>query len=133
MDHTVPGTERTGPAEEELDWARKHVPGHGKEHRKVKSVFRKTELWGIAPPSTPAEIKKARQRTMKNLKDPGGVIAYRPFEDAFREFVCSLMEQQDRVYDEMLMHVTDLQQQLDVLERGIAEMRASQGAAEAKG
>lgn len=131
-DPAVPGTAKTGPADEELAWARKHVPGPGTVGRKT-GVFRKTELRGIAPPSTPEEIKKARQRTMKTLKDPGGVIAYRPFEDAFREFICSLMEQQDRVYDEMLLHVADLQQQVDVLERRIAEARASPGSAEAKG
>jgi len=132
-EQAVAGPERSGTADEELAWARKHVPGHRTVRRKTRSVFRKTELLGIAPPSTPEEIKKARQRTMKNLKDPGGVIAYRPFEDAFREFICSLMEQQDRVYDEMLLHVADLQQQLDLLERQVDEARAAYDGAEAKG
>ena len=133
-DQTVPGTERTGPADEELTWARKHVPGHGTVGQTAGSVFRKTELLGIAPPSEPGAIKKARQRTLKRIRDPGGTIAYRPFEDAFRNFVCSLVERQDRVYDEMLMHVADLQQQIDALACRIEEIRlASPMEPEAKG
>jgi len=134
-DHAEPVPEGTGPANEELEWAKKHVPGKRTVHKPApRSVFRKTELNGIAPPSTPNEIKKARQRTMKNIRDPDSAIAYRPFEDAFRDFTCSLVEREDRVYDEMLLHVADLQQQIDALEDRIKEVRqVSPGCAEVKG
>jgi hypothetical protein len=123
-DHAVPEPEGTGPANDELEWAKKHMPGRRSVYKSVpQSVFRKTELHGIAPPSTPGGIKKARQRTMKNIRDPDSAIAYRPFEDAFRDFTCSLVERQDRVYDEMLLHVADLHQQIDMLECRIAETR----------
>jgi hypothetical protein len=122
-DHPMPATEKTTPADDELAWARKHVPGHRTVHRPAKTVFRKTELLGIAPPTEPDAIKKTRQRILKNIRDPDGMIAYRPFEDAFRDFTCSLVQRQDKVYDEMLMHVADLQQRIDALECRIEEIR----------
>ena len=133
---TMPCPYLKGPGRQmrNLQWARKHVPGHRTVHKPAKSVFRKTELLGIAPPSEPDEIKKARQRTLKNIRDPDGEVAYRPFEDAFRDFICSLVERQDKVYDEMLLHVADLQQQIDALEHRIEEARhVSPGGAEVKG
>ncbi len=133
-DHAVPVPEGTGPANEELEWARTHVPGHRTKHQPAKSVFRKTELRGIAPPSEPDAIKKARQRILKNIRDPDGEVAYRMFEDSFRDFTCSLVERQDKVYDEMLLHVADLQQQVDALEDRIEEVRqVSPRGAEVKG
>lgn len=122
-DHAMPVPEGTGPANAELEWARMHLPGHRTKHRPAKSVFRKTELRGIAPPSEPDAIKKSRQRTLKNIRDPDGEVAYRMFEDSFRDFTCSLVERQDKVYDEMLLHVADLQQQVDALEDRIEECR----------
>ncbi|MCK9579514.1 MAG: hypothetical protein M0Q92_03565 [Methanoregula sp.] len=118
---------------DELEWARKHVPGNRTVRRSAKSVFRKTELLGIAPPVEPEEIKKVRQRTLKNIRDPDGEVAYRSFEDSFRTFVCSLVERQDRIYDEMLLHAADLQQQIDALGRQRAEQQKSPGNAEVKG
>ena len=134
-DHAMPVPEGNGPANEELQWAKKHVPAKRTVHKPVpKSVFRKTELLGIAPPSAPDEIKKARQRTLRIIRDPDGEVAYRMFEDSFRDFTCSLVERQDKVYDEMLLHVADLQQQIDALERRIEGLRhVSPGATEVKG
>lgn len=128
----VPGAGAAGPVDDELEWAKKHVPGHRKAGRRVKGVFRKTELLGNAPPAEPDAARKARQRTKKNLNNPGSAIAYRPFEDAFRDFVCSLVERQDMIYDEMLMHVADLAQQIDELERQCAGQDGS-GSTEVKG
>lgn len=133
-DHAVPGPEGTGPAHEELAWARKHVQGHRTVRKPARSVFRKTELLGIAPPSEPGTIRKARQRTLKSIRDPDGEVAYRPFEDAFRDFVCSLVERQNNVYDEMLLHAADLQQRIDTLECRVEKSRhVSPGDTEAKG
>jgi hypothetical protein len=122
-DQPVPVPKGAGPANEELAWARKHVQGHRTVRKPPKSVFRKTDLLGIAPPSEPDTIRKARQRTLKSIRDPDGEVAYRPFEDAFRDFVCSLVERQNNVYDEMLLHSADLQQQIDALERRIEGLR----------
>jgi hypothetical protein len=118
-DNTGPVRGTTGPVNDEPEWAEKHMPGH----RPAKSVFRKTELLGIAPPTEPEAIKKARQRILKNIRDPDGEVAYRPFEDAFRDFTCSLVQRQERVYDEMLLLVADLQQRIDALEHRLEETR----------
>ena len=122
-DHAMPVPEGNGPVNDELEWARKHVPGKRTKQRPAQSVFRKTELRGIAPPTEPYAIKKSRQRILKNIRDPDGEVAYRVFEDAFRDFTCSLVERQDKVYDEMLLHVADLQQQIDAIENRIEESR----------
>ena len=133
-DHAAPGAGAAGPAKDELEWAKKHVPGKRTARRPARSVFRKTELLGIAPPTEPDAIKKARQRTMKNIRDPDGEVAYRMFEDSFRDFTCSLVERQDRVYDEMLLHVADLRQQIDALENRLeVTRRVSSDGREAKG
>jgi hypothetical protein len=133
-DNAVPVPKGTGPANDELAWAKKHIPGHRTVHQPPKTVFRKTELLGIAPPTGPNEIKKARQQTLKNIRDPDGEVAYRRFEDAFRDFICSLVERQDKIYDEMLLHVADLQQRIELLEQRLEETRrASSGNMEVKG
>ena len=132
-EHAVPDRDSGGQENEELRWARKHVPCKRMTQKPVKSIFRKTELLGIAPPTEPVAIKKARQRTLKKIRDPDGGTAYRPFEDAFRDFVCSLVEQQDRANDEMLLHAADLQQQIDALEdRFDRERRTAPDKTEAK-
>jgi hypothetical protein len=82
----------------------------------VRNVFRKTELHGTMPASTPDEGKKTRRRTMQSLKSPGAMVSYQPFETAFRDFICSLMERQDMMGEELLLHIADLQQQIDALE-----------------
>jgi hypothetical protein len=88
-DKAVPGTSVTRPANNannELEWSKKHVSGHRTVRKPPRSVFRKTELIGIAPPAEPDDIRKARQRTLKNIRDPDGEVAYRSFEDSFRTF-----------------------------------------------
>lgn len=133
-DQSAPGTGTAGAANEELEWAKKHVHGRRAIRKPARSVFRKTELLGIAPPSEPDVIKKTRQRILKKIRDPDSDVLYRPFEDAFRDFVCSLVERQDRVYDEMLLHVADLQQQIDTLEdRPGTACRKTTGDAEVTG
>jgi len=129
----VPKAGVTGPANDKPEQAKKHVSGHQATRRPAKGVFRKTERLGIAPPAEPEEFKKARQRTLKNIRVPDGEIAYRPFEDSFRTFVCSLVERQERIHDEMLLHAADLQQQIDALGRQRAEQQKSPGNAEVKG
>ena len=53
---------------------------------------------------------------MQSLKSPGSMVSYQPFETAFRDFICSLMERQDMMGEELLLHIADLQQQIDALE-----------------
>jgi hypothetical protein len=126
-DHMVSGADRAGQDDEELRWAKRNVPEEPVQ-RRTRSVFRKTELHGTAPASTPDECRKVRRRTMQNLKAPDGVVAYIPFEAAFRDFICSLMERQDRKAEEMFLHYADLQQRLDALEERLEKDRVAPAA-----
>jgi hypothetical protein len=53
---------------------------------------------------------------MQSLKSPGVIVSYQPFETAFKDFICSLMEHQDMMGEELLLHIANLQQQIDALE-----------------
>jgi len=122
-DQIVSGAECAGQEENsELEWAKQHVkeePAPVKQEPVPQpggTVFRKTELHGTTTVSTPNESKKIRRQTMQRLKSPGAAVSYQPFETAFRDFICSLMEQQDMMGEELLLHIADLQQQIDALE-----------------
>ena len=115
-DHARPGAAETGRENRELRWAQRNVPEDEPVLRPVKGVLRKTELIGIRPPFTPEERKKTRKRTLQNLKDPAGAVPYREFETTFKDFICSLMERQDIIQEEALLHVADLRQRIDALE-----------------
>lgn len=91
--------------------------------RPVKKVFRKTELHGTGPATTPEECDRLRRKTIQNLKEPGAEISYKQFEAAFRDYTCSLIERQDRIRDELFFHVADLQQQVNDLEQILAEVQ----------
>ena len=117
------GVENAGQEENtELEWAKQHVMEEPApvEHETVPqpdgNVFRKTELHGMTTASTPDEGKKTRRRTMQSLKSPGAMVSYQPFETAFKDFICSLMERQDMMGEDLLLHIADLQQQIDALE-----------------
>jgi len=127
-DQSASGTVSTGQEENsELEWGKQHVKEEPSlvKHEPVKqepvpqpdsNVFRKTELHGTTTVSTPNESKKIRRRTMQRLKSPGAVVSYQPFETAFGDFICSLIEYQDMMGEELLLHIADLQQQIDALE-----------------
>jgi hypothetical protein len=119
--NTKPGTagsgeQETGPEENsELEWAKQHVTDEPVP-QPVRDVFRKTELHGITPEAKPDGLKKIRRRTMQSLKSPGAMVSYHSFETAFKDFICSLMERQDMMGEELLLHIADLQQQIDAFE-----------------
>jgi hypothetical protein len=122
-DQGVSGAENAVQEENsELEWGKQHMkdePAAVKQEpvpQPVRSVFRKTELHGVTPGSTPHAGKKTRRRTMQRLESPGAMVSYHPLEVAFKDFICSLMERQDMVREELLMQSADLQQQIDALE-----------------
>lgn len=79
-------------------------------------VFRKTELHGTVPAQTRAEQERVRSRTQKNLRSPDSDVAYVPFDTAFRDLICSVIQRQDRIREELLMLDADLRQQITALE-----------------
>jgi hypothetical protein len=122
-DLIVSGAECAGQAKNsELEWAKQHVEEElaPVEHKPVPqpggTVFRKTELHGTKTVSTPVEGKKIRKRTIQSLKSPGAVVSYQPFETAFKDFICSLLERQDMMGEDLLHHIADLHQQIDAIE-----------------
>jgi hypothetical protein len=122
-DKIVSGAESARQAKNrELEWAKQHLEEKPVpvEHEPVPqprgNVFRKTDLHGTTTASTPDEGKKIRRRTIQSLKSPAATVSYQPFETAFKDFICSLMERQDMMGEELLLHIADLQQQIDALE-----------------
>jgi len=132
-DQSTSGTVSTGQEENsELEWGKQHVreePSpvkHEPVPQPVRTVFRKTELHGATPGVTPDDCKKTRRRTMQSLKSPGSMVSYQPFETAFRDFICSLMERQDLMGEEFLLHIADLQQQIDALEDQLNKIKKTE-------
>jgi hypothetical protein len=79
-------------------------------------VERRTELRGqaLAPGRVPAHVVRKDTESDLNEKDPE--IPYVKMERAIRDLVCSLMERQDRMNEELLLRVIDLQYRMDDLE-----------------
>ncbi len=86
-------------------------------------VERRTGLrgQGIAPPRvSPRTIRK---NTEDELKEKVPEIPYYKLEHAFRDLVCSLLERQDRIHEEILLRVVDLQYRMDDVEADVHDMK----------
>ena len=118
-DHVLSGAACAGRDDDELWWARKHVPENAAGSRPKGSVFRKTELHQ-APLGSPAEeAVKKRKRMIKEFDNPGSAVTLRPYETAFRDLVCSIVGQQDLAEEKLFLHIADLQQQIIDLQEQI--------------
>jgi hypothetical protein len=125
-DQTVSGTENTGLEENnELEWAKLHVKEEPEEPvvvtqepvlHPVRNVFRKTELHGATLGSTSDVHKKNRKRTMRSLESQSVMALCHRFEVVFKDLICSLMESQDMMGEDLLLHIADLRQQITALE-----------------
>jgi len=89
--------------------------------RPARSVFRKTELHGTPRARTPGETNRRRKEIIDETQRPGEAPLSRQVIAACRALLDTLIGKQDRQYEEMLLHVADLQQQIDALERKIRE------------
>ena len=122
----------------ELEWGKQHVkeePSPVKQEpvpQPVRSVFRKTELHRATPGSTPDVDKKTRRRTMKSLESPGVMVSYHPLELAFKDFICSLLERQDLMGEELLLRIADLQQQIDALEDKLNKSKKTESSSDSE-
>ena len=106
------GTKGTGPGNPEDVQGKKMV--HQKATRHL--VERVTTLRGLAL-SHPQTSKSALRRlSLQDLfgKDPE--IPYVKFEAAARDLVCSLMERQDRMNEEIFYRINDIRYRLEDLE-----------------
>ena len=102
----------TGPlspaAQEHREVSRKTAPPH--------LIERATALRGQGIGRPPAPKSAVRRQTQGDIfgKDPE--IPYVKFEAAARDLVCSLMERQDRMNEEIFYRINDLAYRLDDLE-----------------
>jgi hypothetical protein len=76
-------------------------------------VERATALRGqsIARPQEPKSVR--RRRTRMDLYAKDAEIPYVKFEILFRDLVCSLMERQDRMNEEIFYRINDLRYRLE--------------------
>jgi len=97
------------------------------EHRTVPRktaphpVERATALrgQGIGRPPAPKSVR--RRQTQGDLYSRDPEIPYVKFEAALRDLVCSLMERQDRMNEEIFYRINDLGSRLDDLEDGLQD------------
>jgi hypothetical protein len=80
-------------------------------------VERVTALRGqsIARPQEPKSVCRRQTRSELNGNDPE--IPYVKFEAAIRDLVCSLMERQDRMNEEIFYKINDLAYRVEDLEQ----------------
>jgi hypothetical protein len=90
----------------------------------TKLVERATALRGqsIARPRTPKST--LRRRTLQDLRDRDLEVPYRQYEAASRDLICSLMERQDRMNEEIFNRIIDLEYRMNELEDKPAPVRA---------
>jgi hypothetical protein len=66
--------------------------------------------------------RTVRKNTEDDLKERDPEIPYLKTEKAIKDLVCSLMERQDRMNEELLLRVIDLQYRMDDIEASIPGM-----------
>jgi hypothetical protein len=86
-------------------------------------VERKTELrgLGIAPPR--GKKSMIRKRTEQDLNVSNPEVPCAGFETAARDLVCSLMERQDWMNEQLFVKINDLGYRMDDLEADIGDLK----------
>jgi hypothetical protein len=79
-------------------------------------VDRRTGLRGLGIGAGRAPVRTVRKNTEDDLREKDPEIPYVKAEHAIRDLICSLMERQDRMNEEILQRVVDLQYRMDDLE-----------------
>lgn len=88
---------------------------------KPRLVERRTGLRGLGIGAVPPTGGRVRKNTEDDLRERDPEIPYWTLEAAHRDLVCSLMERQDRVNEELLQKIIDLQYRMDDHEADHAE------------
>ena len=94
---------------------------------------RRTELRGQHIGAAPVSAGTIRRQTKAQLHERDPEIPYVKFEAALGDLICSLMERQDRMNEELLRRMIDLQYRMDDIEADLpvlndAESKKSFGA-----
>ncbi|WP_321506328.1 hypothetical protein [uncultured Methanoregula sp.] len=119
----LPGNGCNGPEENtELKWAQRHMPEE-ERHPIPRRVERKTELRNLSIGTSPKKKSAVRKETERDLSGRDPEVPYVHAERAIRALVCSLMERQDRMNEELFKTINDLGYRLDDVEMEIFETR----------
>jgi len=86
-------------------------------------VERKTELRGLGIAPSREKKSSLRRTTEQDLNGRDPEVPYARFEAAARDLVCSLMERQDRMNEEMFVKLNDLGYRQDDLEAEVEDLR----------
>lgn len=95
---------------------RKQKPETNNKHPAPRLVERKTGLRGCSIAPSRAAPVSIRKRTEQDLREPDAEIPCHKTEKAIRDLVCSLIERQDRMTEELVREITDLKYRLEDLE-----------------
>lgn len=79
-------------------------------------VERRTGLRGLLIGAGKPSVGNVRNNTEGELRERDPEIPYWKLEAAHRDLVCSIMERQDRMNEELLQRIVDLQYRMDDLE-----------------
>lgn len=86
-------------------------------------VERKTELRGRGIAHTREKKSTIRKRTEQDLNVSDPEVPCARFETASRDLVCSLMERQDRMTEQLFVKLNDLGYRMDDLEGEIEDLK----------
>ena len=82
-------------------------------------VQRATALRGLGIGRPPEPKSSRRRRTLRDIWAKDAEIPYVKFEAAVRDMICSLMERQDRMNEEIFYKINDLDYRLNDLEQNL--------------
>jgi hypothetical protein len=106
------------------------LPDNGK-----KTHFLATRATALRGQSiTPSRVARStiRKNTEADLKEQDAEVPYHKTEKAIRDLVCSILERQDRMNEEIFNRVIDLQYRMDDLEDDLQKVQEEHGRTGAK-
>jgi hypothetical protein len=119
----MPCTESTGQETKEQTQAGEQVPEELFPGPTPRLVERKTELRGLGIGACREPQSTTRRRTERDLAGRDPEIPCIKTEKAIRDLVCSLMERQDRMNEEIFSKINDLGYRLDDAEEEIVDLK----------
>jgi len=88
-----------------------------REHAAPRLVDRVTALRGLSISHPQTSRSTLRRETLQNIYGKDPEIPFVKFEAAARALVCSLMERQDRMNEEIFFRINDLRYRIEDLEQ----------------
>jgi hypothetical protein len=103
------------------------------EHTKNRPrlVERRTGLRGLHIGAAPVPQGVIRKQTVALLNERDPEIPYVKFEAALRSLVCSLIERQDRMNEDLSGRMIELQYRMDDTEADLSQMKAEENSGNA--